>query len=69
MTSILPQQDVMEPELDEIDAAIAFHGGDLRATIACLLEDCADLRRNLALTERAMSLGITRGWRPSFERD
>ncbi|MBB4146170.1 hypothetical protein GGQ72_004740 [Rhizobium rhizoryzae] len=34
-----------------------------------MLADLRHLRRQLILAERAMSRGITRGWRPSFERD
>ncbi|CAN7384806.1 hypothetical protein LJR255_002344 [Pararhizobium sp. LjRoot255] len=41
--------------VDEIAAALAFHDGDVRATIGTLIEDCRHLR--------------TRGWTPSFERD
>lgn len=57
------------PDLDPIDAALAWHAGDARATIATLIEDCRHLRQQLALTEGAMSRGMTRGWSPSFDRD
>jgi len=53
---------------DPVDAALAWHQGDPRATIATLIEDCRHLRQQLALTEGAMSRGMTRGWRPSFDR-
>ena len=53
---------------DPVDAALAWHQGDPRATIATLIEDCRHLRQQLALTECAMSRGMTRGWRPSFDR-
>ncbi|CAN7255158.1 hypothetical protein LJR235_001051 [Pararhizobium sp. LjRoot235] len=55
--------------VDEIAAALAFHDGDVRATIGTLIEDCRHLREQLALTQIAMSIGFTRGWTPSFERD
>lgn len=54
--------------VDEIAAALAFHNGDVRATIGMLIEDCRHLREQLALTRIAMSIGFTRGWTPSFER-
>lgn len=56
-------------ELSEIDEALAWHGGDVRATIATLLADCAYLRRQLDLAGRAISIGYARGWRPQFERE
>ncbi|MCV9965432.1 hypothetical protein OIU34_26495 [Pararhizobium sp. BT-229] len=54
---------------DEIAAALAFHNGDVRATIGTLIEDCRYLREQLALTQVAMSVGFTRGWTPSHDRD
>ncbi|WP_349435611.1 hypothetical protein [Pararhizobium sp. A13] len=54
---------------DAIAAALAFHNGDVRVTIGMLIEDCRHLREQLALTRIAMSIGFTRGWTPSFERD
>jgi len=58
----------LEPT-DEIAAALAFHEGDVRATIGTLLKDCRHLREQLALTQSAMSIGFTRGWTPSLDRD
>jgi hypothetical protein len=55
--------------VDEVEAALAFHGGDAAATIMTLLNDLRHLRLQLALTEGAMSRGMTRGWSPSYERD
>ena len=57
------------PAASNIDLALAYHDGDAVATIATLLEDLKHLRQQLVLAEGAMSRGITRGWRPSFERD
>lgn len=53
---------------DPVEAALAWHNGDVHATVVTLLEDCRHLRQQLALTEGAMSRGMTRGWRPSFDR-
>ncbi len=52
----------------QIEAALAWHDDDPRATIATLLEDIRYLRQQLALAEGTMSRGMTRGWVPSFER-
>ena len=51
-------------EDDAVCAALAWHDGDARATIATLLADCADLRGQLALARSAMGRGFTRGWDP-----
>lgn len=53
------------PEFDELAAALAWHNGDAIATIRTLLDDCRQLREQLALAEISMSIGFTRGWRPS----
>ncbi|MGK9340256.1 hypothetical protein [Sinorhizobium meliloti] len=58
--------DQTDKEIDEVAAALAWHDGDLEATIRTLLADCKHLREQLALAEIAMSLGFTRGWRPAF---
>ncbi|NVD41316.1 hypothetical protein HT585_20785 [Ensifer sp. HO-A22] len=55
------------PETDELAAALAWHDGDAIATIQTLLNDCRRLREQLALAEISMSLGFTRGWRPSVD--
>ena len=52
----------------DVDAALAWHDGDPRATIATLLDDCRFLREQLAYAEGLMSRGMARGWVPSFER-
>lgn len=52
----------------EVQAALAWHDDDVNATIATLLEDIRHLRRQLALTEGVISRGMTRGWKPEFER-
>jgi hypothetical protein len=53
----------------EVEAALAYHDEDAKATIATLLGDIKHLRLQLALAEAAMSQGMTRGWKPKFERD
>lgn len=59
-----------QPETsNEIDEALSWHDGDARAAIATLLADCAYLRWQLELADRAMGAGFTRGWRPSVDRD
>ncbi|EJT01558.1 hypothetical protein [Rhizobium sp. CCGE 510] len=58
-----------EAVVDQGEEVIAYHGGDARAAVGTLLEDIRHLRRQLALAEGAMSRGITRGWRPSYDRD
>ncbi|MBY3386428.1 hypothetical protein [Rhizobium laguerreae] len=56
-------------ENDERAEVIAYHRGDAHAAIDTLLEDIRHLRRQLALAEGAMSRGMTRGWRPDYDRD
>lgn len=67
MSASLPVIDEREPT--EVEAALAYHDGNAEATIATLLEDLRFLRQQLALAEGAMSTGMTRGWRPIYERD
>ncbi|MGO7300345.1 hypothetical protein ACCS72_28420 [Rhizobium ruizarguesonis] len=55
-------------EDDERAEVIAYHSGDTHAAIGTLLEDIRHLRRQLALAEGAMSRGMTRGWRPDYDR-
>lgn len=55
--------------IDEIAAALAFHDGDARAAIGTLLADIRFLKQQLAITKTGMSIGFTRGWEPSYERD
>ena len=62
-----------EPSSDEIayqvEAVLSWHDEDAKAAIATLLNDCRHLREQLALAEGSMSAGMTRGWRPSYERE
>ncbi|PDS41141.1 hypothetical protein CO668_30835 [Rhizobium anhuiense] len=57
------------PPEREIEAVLAWHDDNARAAICTLLDDIRHLRRQLALTEGAMSRGMTRGWRPIYHRD
>ncbi|MGJ7040469.1 hypothetical protein [Shinella sp. BE166] len=57
-----------KPKGDEVGEALAWHDGDALATIETLLADCAHLRQQIAIADRAMSRGFTRGWRPVSER-
>jgi hypothetical protein len=57
------------PEADHVDAVLSYHEGDARAAIATLLGDVRHLRLQLALADGVMSRGMTRGWRPRFDRD
>jgi hypothetical protein len=54
---------------NEVDEALAWHGGNARAAVAALLADCAYLRWQLQLADRAISSGFTRGWRPRLDTD
>ncbi|WP_439617009.1 hypothetical protein [Shinella sp.] len=54
---------------DAVSAALAWHDGDAKATIATLLDDCAHLRRQLEMSRSAMSRGFVRGWDPTQQRD
>lgn len=51
---------------ETIDRALAWHGGDARATIATLLADCGYLRRQLAVASSVMGHGFSRGWAPAL---
>ncbi|MBY3036352.1 MULTISPECIES: hypothetical protein [Rhizobium] len=53
----------------EIEAVLAWHDDNAGAAIGTLLDDIRHLRHQLVLTEGAMSRGMTRGWRPSYDRD
>lgn len=55
------------PESTPVDAALAWHGGDPRATIDALLRDRERLCEQLAIARACISRGYTRGWRPGAE--
>ncbi len=58
-----------ETQVSELEAVLAYHGGDAHAAVETLLADCRHLRQQLALTEGVMSRGMVRGWTPRFERE
>ncbi|NEH44750.1 hypothetical protein GR215_23165 [Rhizobium leguminosarum] len=66
-----PERDVSatSDERQEIEAVLAYHDADAWSAIGTLLDDIRHLRRQLALAEGAMSRGMARGWRPSYDRD
>ena len=63
-----PAEEDLCPIETEVNAALAWHNGDPRATIATLIDDLRHIKLQLALAEGAMSRGMTRGWRPTYER-
>ena len=54
--------DAVQAELDDL---LSYHGGDQLAAIRSLLNDCRNLRHQLAISEHLTSKGLTRGWKPS----
>ncbi|MGO6758808.1 hypothetical protein ACCS42_17160 [Rhizobium ruizarguesonis] len=64
------EQPIGEALVDEEIAEVpSYHRGDAQAAIGALLNDIRHLRWQLVLTEGAMGRGITRGWRPKYDRD
>lgn len=59
-----------KPDINwEVEAVLAWHDENAKAAIATLLNDIHHLREQLALADRALSRGMTRGWHPSYGRD
>ena len=58
-----------KPADSQLAEVIAYHEGDMQAAISTLLDDVRHLRQQLAFAEGAISRGMTRGWRPSYDRD
>ena len=54
--------DAIQAELDDV---LSYHNGDVFAAVRSLLNDCRNLRRQLAISEHLTSRGLTRGWKPS----
>jgi hypothetical protein len=52
----------------DVEAALACHDEDPRPTIVTPLLDCKHLREHLAIAEQFMSVGISHGWSPRFQR-
>ena len=57
------------PDLSELEQVLAYHGGDVGAAIDTLLKDCRYLRDQLSIARATMSVGFTRGWLPSPNRE
>ena len=55
--------------LSELEQVLAYHGGDVEAAIDTLLNDCRYLRDQLSIARATMSVGFTRGWLPSTDRE
>jgi hypothetical protein len=64
---MLAKQDAFVAETNAVDEAMAWHGGDARATIDALLQDRVKLLDELAMARACMSRGYTRGWMPGRE--
>jgi hypothetical protein len=56
------------PDIDLAESVLTAHGGDALAAIRSLLEDADFLRDQLFIASNLMSKGISRGWRPRYER-
>jgi hypothetical protein len=69
LKAALPDEPAAPSPEAEFNDVIRYHGGDADAAVRTLLEDCRHLRQQLALTQMGMSIGFTRGWTPSFDRD
>ena len=54
----------LQGPIDEVDEVVSLYGGDTRAAIRALLEDCHHFHGQLVLANLATSRGFTRGWLP-----
>ena len=50
---------------DEVDSVLAYYGGDVRAAIEGMLKDRDFLVKEIEYASIAMSLGFSRGWKPT----
>lgn len=50
---------------DEIEMVLAYHKGDMRAAMEALLKDRDFLIKEIEYASLAMSLGFSRGWKPT----
>lgn len=55
-------------EVDLAESVLKAAGGDALAAIRSLLADADFLRDQLFIASNLMSKGISRGWRPKYER-
>jgi DNA repair exonuclease SbcCD ATPase subunit len=51
----------------ELEDVLAYHGGDALEAVKSLLNDCRNLRGQLAISEQITSVGYVRGWKPKYE--
>lgn len=58
----------LQDPMDEVDEVVSLYGGDTRAAIRALLEDCHHFHGQLVLANLATSRGFTRGWLPEPDR-
>jgi hypothetical protein len=68
---LLEAIDAAEPAADEVDlvdSVLHACGGDARLAIRELLADADFLRDQLFIASELMSKGMSRGWRPRYER-
>ncbi|MFC7067370.1 hypothetical protein [Brucella rhizosphaerae] len=50
---------------DEIELVLAYHKGDIRSAIESLLKDRDFLIKEIKYASLAMSMGFSRGWKPT----
>lgn len=50
---------------DEIELVLEYHKGDMRAAMEALLKDRDFLIKEIEYASLAMSLGFSRGWKPT----
>ncbi len=50
---------------DEIEMVLAYHKDDVRAAIKSLLKDRDFLVKEIEYASLAMSMGFSRGWKPT----
>ncbi|AVA22004.1 hypothetical protein [Rhizobium sp. NXC24] len=69
MTQLAPETGAQSPP--DVDLAVSVlnaFDGDALAAIRELLEDADFLRDQLYIASNLMSKGISRGWKPQYER-
>lgn len=59
---------VLSPAADLVGAMLEAYRGDYRAAMEALMADADFLRDQLHTASCLMSSGLTRGWKPKYER-
>jgi hypothetical protein len=67
LKAALPGEPAPSSPEAEFNAVLRYHDGDAGAAVRTLL--CRYLREQLALAQMGMSIGLSRGWKPSLDRD